>query len=179
MEHREEKIIALIAAVAVVVTALIVVLSAVPANLLNGKGRGGNDALEQRVISLNLSLLSKKTPEYSGVKKNVFSPLRKAYSVKPKPKPKPKPTPKPAPRPAPVSKVKIFVDKLEFMGFLNNDDGLTVFLASEDDVYLLKEGERVGVALGDFTLIDVSETAIEFVDEKTKERASIVILDGT
>lgn len=177
MEHREEKIIALIAAVAVVVTALIVVLSAVPANLLNGKGRSGNDALEQRVISLNLSLLSKKNPEYSGVKKNVFSPLRKAYSAKPKPKPEP--TPKPVPRPAPVSKVKIFVDTLEFMGFLNNDDGLTVFLASEDDVYLLKEGEKVGVALGDFSLIDVSETAIEFVDEKTKERASIVILDGT
>ena len=172
MENIEDKIIALVTAVAIIVTALVVVLSVRPPVVINGQVAGAGEAVE----SVDLLLLTLKSPEYPGVKKNVFSPLRKPLPPRAKP-PKP-PAPKPIPKAAPVSKVRLFVDMLEFMGSLDNADGLTVFIAFKDDVYLLKEGDKIDGKFGEFSLSKVSESGIEFVDDITGERASIIIPDS-
>ena len=171
MENIEDKIIALATAVAIIVTALVVVFSVRPPVVVNGQGAGAGEVVK----SVDLLLLTKKSPEYPGVKKNVFSPLRKP--LPPRPKPPVVVAPKPVPRAAPVSKVSLFVDMLEFMGFLDNAEGVTVFFALKDDVYLLKEGDKVEGKFGEFSLAKVSESSIEFVDDITGERASIMILD--
>jgi hypothetical protein len=172
LENIEDKIIALATAVAVIFTALVVVLSVKPPVVVNGQGA----TVGKAVRSVDLSLLTKKSPEYPGVKKNIFSPLRKP--LPPRPKPPVVVAPKPIPKAAPVSKVRLFVNMLEFMGFLDNADGVTVFIAFKDDVYLLKEGDKVDGKFGEFSLARVSESSIEFVDDITGERASIIILDG-
>ena len=172
MENIEDKIIALATAVAIIVTALVVVLSVRPPVVINGQGAGAGKVVE----SVDLLLLSKKSPQYPGVKKNVFTPLRKP--LPPRPKPPVIVPPKPVPKAAPVSKVRLFVNMLEFMGSLDNADGLTVFVAFKDDVYLLKEGDKVDDKFGDFSLSKVSESGIEFVDDITGERASLIILES-
>lgn len=177
MEKIEYKIITLATVVVILFTALVVVLSARSGDVV----RGNDDKSVTSATapgSVDLSRLAKKSPEYPGVKKNVFSPLRTAAPVRQQTKTPVAVAPEPTPQPVVVSKVRLFVNMLEFMGSLDNEDGVTVFIAFKDDVYLLKEGQKVDAKLGDFSLLSVSESSIDFVDDSSGERASIMILEA-
>ncbi|MCK4738384.1 MAG: hypothetical protein KAT46_00405 [Deltaproteobacteria bacterium] len=122
---------------------------------------------------LRLDLLEKTPAVYTGIKRDIFSPV-KVRRPKPKPpKPKPKPVPLPVVKPPPPTPaVKMFVRSAKFVGFVMSGTELTAFLSRGDDIFLVKRGELVDRR---FKVISITSTVLKFSDLTTGETASIVV----
>lgn len=116
---------------------------------------------ETRKISLvkpRLDLLERPQPQYAGVKRDIFSPLKPAVPKAVAPPVQPLPVPvqviPPPPKPKLPSALEIFTAQARFMGFVDKGDGRTVFLSRDPEVYLVKKGDTIN---GIFKVSDVTD----------------------
>jgi hypothetical protein len=104
-------------------------------------------AAAQSEFRVQLELLERKETKFPGAKRNIFGPL---YVVKPPVPPPPPPPPPVAPpprveAPAPAMEtVRQQLARFTFLGFLEKDREKTIFLASDDDIFVVKKGESLG-----------------------------------
>jgi hypothetical protein len=125
------------------------------------------------VARLHIELLDRELPRFSGYRRNIFSPIFqdevKAPPFKPLPPPPrpvlplpPPPAPvaaPPAPPPAPTEDEVAAGElaKVTFLGFLKKDGERTVFLSSNNEIFLAKKGSRLG---SKYQVSDLTEDAI-------------------
>jgi hypothetical protein len=123
---------------------------------------------------VHLELLDRELPRFSGFRCNIFSPIfREELKLPPfKPLPPPPrpvmtlpPPPAPAPAlvqaaPAPPTADEIAASELAkftFLGFLKKDGARTVFLSSNNEIFLAKKGSNIGTK---FQVADLTADAI-------------------
>jgi hypothetical protein len=122
---------------------------------------------------VHLALLDRELPRFSGYRRNIFSPIFrdevKPPPFKPLPLPPPKPVvpafvpppvPPPQPPPAPPTEDEIAAGemaKFTFLGFLKNGNQRTVFLSSNNEIFLAKKGSNLGPK---YQVADLTEDAI-------------------
>ena len=111
---------------------------------------GGDDQ------SVHLALLDRELPRFSGYRRNIFRPIFseevklppfKPLPLPPKPVALPAPPPMPSapapPPPAPPTAEEVAASemaKFTFLGFLKKDGARTVFLSSNNEIFLAKKG---------------------------------------
>jgi len=125
---------------------------------------------------LHLELLNREQPPFAGYRRNIFSPIFseevKALPFKPLPPPPPPVAPPPPPPPAPVQAppppppspeeianqlAENELSKFTFLGFLKKDGEKTVFLSSNNEIFLAKKGSNLGQK---FQVADLTDDAI-------------------
>jgi hypothetical protein len=125
---------------------------------------------------LRLDLLDQEGQRFSGFRRNIFSPIFreevKLPPFKPLPPPPrpvaklpPPPPPPPMPMPMPVMPQPPTPDqiadselsKFTFLGFLKKNAERTVFLSSNNEIFLAKKGSKLG---NKFLVTDVTDEAI-------------------
>ncbi len=122
---------------------------------------------------VHLELLDRELPHSAGFRRNIFSPIFseevklppfKPLPPPPKPvklpPPPPQPLPLPAPLPAPPSAEQIAdseLAKFTFLGFLEKNGEKTVFLSSNNEIFLAKKGSNLGAK---FQVTGLSNDAI-------------------
>ncbi|HEY5512847.1 MAG TPA: type II secretion system protein PulP, partial [Geomonas sp.] len=123
---------------------------------------------------VHLELLDREAPRFSGYRRNIFSPIFKEEvklppfkplpppprPVLPLPPPPPAPpAPAPAPPPAPTAEdiAAGELAKFTFLGFLKKNGERTVFLSSNNEIFLAKKGSNLGTK---FQVTDLTEDAI-------------------
>jgi hypothetical protein len=126
---------------------------------------------------LHLDLLTRETPRFSGYRRNLFSPIFRdevkappfkplpppPKPVKPLPPPKPvpmppaAPPPPPPPPPTPEQLADQELAKFTFLGFLKKGQEKTVFLSSNNEIFLAKKGSKIGSR---FVVSDLSDDSI-------------------
>ena len=131
--------------------------------IIAGKLSEGTGAV---LPELRLELLEESPPAYTGIKRDIFSPV-KVYVPKPPPK-----IVRPAPVKKPPSPIKTFVSRTKFAGFVEQGAVLTVFLSRGDDIFLIKEGDLVD---GRFHVVSISPRVLRFEDSSTHEVATIAV----
>jgi hypothetical protein len=116
---------------------------------------------------LRLDLLDRPKPDYKGIKKNIFRPL-KVYIPKPPPKPVEKPPTEPPPvvAPPPPSPLRVFTSRVKFVGFLEKGKDKTVFLNRGEEVFIVKRGDIID---NRFRVSEVTDTVLRFNDEVSGE----------
>jgi hypothetical protein len=111
---------------------------------------------------LRLELLDKEMPRFSGFRRNIFRPVfsdeMKLAAIPLKPI-KPAPTAPPPPPPPPVEKTPAQVAMEEvgqfaFLGYLQKENRKTVFLTKNNEILLVKKGDRI---VGKYEVSDISE----------------------
>ena len=126
---------------------------------------------------VNLALLDREPPRFSGYKRNIFSPIfrdevkpppfkplppppRTVKSPVPLPQAAPPPPPPPPPPPTPEELARQAAEaelsKFTFLGFLKKDGQKTVFLSKNNEIFLAKKGST----LGQFQISELSDDAI-------------------
>lgn len=112
---------------------------------------------------LHLELLNREQPPFAGYRRNIFSPIFseevKAPPFKPLPPPPRPVAPPPPPPPAPVQPppppppspeeianqlAESELARFTFLGFLKKDGEKTVFLSSNNEIFLAKKGSNLG-----------------------------------
>lgn len=122
---------------------------------------------------VHLELLDREAPRFSGYRRNIFSPIFKEEvklppfkplpppprPVLPLPPPPAPPAPAPAPPPAPTAEdiAAGELAKFTFLGFLKKNGERTVFLSSNNEIFLAKKGSNLGTK---FQVTDLTEDAI-------------------
>lgn len=121
---------------------------------------------------LHLELLSREFPRFAGFRRNLFTPIFreevkpppfKALPPPPKPVKLPPPQPQAAslpPVPAPPTPEQIAdseLAKFTFLGFLEKNGEKTVFLSSNNEIFLAKKGSSLG---GKFQVTGLSDDAL-------------------
>jgi hypothetical protein len=91
---------------------------------------------------------------YPGVKRDIFSPLASPLPARPLPAPVITPI-------APVTPLASFVMGVRFMGFLEKEEGKTVFLRRGDDVYFVTQGD---ILEGRFLVAEITEERLKLRD---------------
>ena len=123
-----------------------------------------------RDSEVHLALLDRALPRFSGYRRNIFSPIfREEVKLPPfkplPPPPKPvaapptSPPPVPAP-PAPPTEDQLAaaeMAKFTFLGFLKKDGAKTVFLSSNNEIFLAKKGTMLGLK---YQVSDLTDDAI-------------------
>lgn len=138
--------------------------------------RGVKDTLADRdnknepIPILNPDSLAKPIYDYPGIKRDVFSPVKKAR-VKHKPKPRAKPKPKPVIPKAPKP-VEVFTKTLSFMGFMEQETERTVYLAGgvDSEIFIVKRGDIMD---GHFEVVDLTELLITIKDMETGDMDTV------
>ena len=122
---------------------------------------------------VHLALLDRELPRFSGFRRNIFSPIFRE-EVKPPPfkplalPPPPRPVtaqapaslpPPPPPPPPPTADEVAAVEmaKFTFLGFLKNGGQRTVFLSSNNEIFLAKKGSLLGAK---YRVSDLTDDAI-------------------
>jgi hypothetical protein len=111
---------------------------------------------------LRLELLDREMPRFAGFRRNIFRPVFSeemklaAISLKPL---KPAPPAPPPPPPPPVQKTPAQVAMEEvgqfaFLGYLQKENRKTVFLTKNNEIFLVKKGDRI---IGKYEVADISE----------------------
>ncbi|HBG08058.1 MAG: type II secretion system protein PulP [Geobacteraceae bacterium GWC2_58_44] len=124
---------------------------------------------------VHLELLDQGEPQFTGFRRNIFSPIfseeLKVPPFKPLPPPPrpvqapaPAPAPLPAPPPPPPSPEQVAaqladseLSKFTFLGFLKKNGEKTVFLSSNNEIFLAKKGSKLGQK---FQVADLTDDAI-------------------
>ncbi len=135
-----------------------------------GSGRGAAPAA---VPELRLDLLDRPAPDYTGVKKDIFRPLKAPVAraaVKKAPEPVAPAVAAPPPPPPPPTLLEKFVSSLKFLGFLEKKRDKTIFLGSGEDVFLARSGDIIGAR---FRVTGITDTALRLTDEVTGEEATL------
>jgi len=112
---------------------------------------------------LRLDLLERSTGQFSGFKRNIFQPLfqekRIVHAGPPARTAKPVPLPAPSqaipsPQPSPVQRD---MAQFTFLGFLKKDNRKTIFLTSNNEIFLVKKGDRIA---GKYEVVNISDEMI-------------------
>lgn len=120
---------------------------------------------------LHLSLLDNVPPRFSGFRRNIFQPLFHEEVKAPSlplpappvrsslPKPPPPPpaalsTPPAAPQPTPLQQE---MAKFTFLGFLKKDNRKTIFLSSNNEIFLVKKGDKIA---GKYDVTNITDDAL-------------------
>jgi len=136
--------------------------------------KGAAPLREADDAKVHLELLDREAPRFSGYRRNIFSPIFKEEvklppfkplpppprPVLPLPPPPPAPpAPAPAPPPAPTAEdiAAGELAKFTFLGFLKKNGERTVFLSSNNEIFLAKKGSNLGTK---FQVTDLTEDAI-------------------
>ena len=102
---------------------------------------------------LHLELLDRNLPRFAGFRRNIFSPIFKEEVKLPPfkalpPPPKPvralPPPPLPPAQPSAQQIADSELAKFTFLGFLEKNGEKTVFLSSNDEIFLAKKGSNLG-----------------------------------
>jgi len=122
--------------------------------------------------AVHLADLARELPRFSGYRRNIFSPIFKEEVKLPPFKPLPLPPPPkpvvllpPPPAPAPPPPVPPTADeiaavdmsKFTFLGFLSKEGAKTVFLSSNNEIFLAKKGTHLGQK---YVVSDLTDDAI-------------------
>jgi hypothetical protein len=145
----------------------------VPAPVKSGAGAPQGGSAEGRV---HLALLDQEQPRFAGFRRNIFTPIFseevKLPPFKPLPPPPrpvvivpPPPAPPQAPPPVPVPPPPPSADdiaagemaKFTFLGFLKQGGARTVFLSTNNEIFLAKKGTTL---LSKFQVSDLTDDAI-------------------
>ena len=154
-----------------------------------GKAPAKTDvAQEERKVRLDL--LEGEQGRFTGFRRNIFKPLftdeakipaprdtiRGKRAGKLPPEPPGPPVVAPPPQPPPVSPVKRDMAKFTFLGFLKKDNAKTIFLSKDNEIHLVKKGDKIATkyevstitddALTIKVLADNSEIVIPLVENK-------------
>lgn len=97
---------------------------------------------------LNLQLLDRPLPRFAGFKRNIFwlpsFETRKKLSLPPPPPPPPpQPLPSLPPLQATPPPVRQEMAKFTFLGFLKKDNRKTIFLSKDNEIFLVKKGDKI------------------------------------
>jgi hypothetical protein len=125
---------------------------------------------------VHLGLLDRELPRFSGFRRNIFSPIFREELKPPPfrplappplpvkalpPPPQPQPQAQPAPLPSPEQIAEQIADselsKLTFLGFLQKNGEKTVFLSSNNEIFLAKKGSTLA---SKFQVIDLTDDAL-------------------
>lgn len=117
---------------------------------------------------VHLELLDREMPRFAGFRRNIFRPVfsseMKLASLPLKPlKPAP-PAPAPPP-PPPVVKTPAQiameeVGQFSFLGYLQKENHRTVFLTKNNEIILLKKGDKV---VGKYEVAEISENMLRII----------------
>lgn len=95
---------------------------------------------------LHLELLDRPLPRFAGFKRNIFwfAPLENKKKLPPPPPPPPfRPPAPPPPLPPSPPPVRKEMAKFTFLGFLKKDNRKTIFLGKDNQIFLVKKGDRI------------------------------------
>lgn len=120
---------------------------------------------------LRLDLLKKEAALFSGYRKNIFRPvfredapggkvsLPKQVKLIPPPPPPAPPRPPVAAVPPPPPQVDIpkIMAHFTFLGFLQKEGRKTIFLSKDNDIFVVKQGDRLA---GNFTVAGINDDVI-------------------
>lgn len=118
-------------------------------------------------LRVRLDLLKNKKRGFGGIKKDIFSPLRRVTPVVKPVEVQPAPPP-----PPPPTALQVFTMSVRALGFVEKEKDKTVFLSKNDDLFVAKSGDLVD---GRFRILEITETSIGVRDEVTKEESLIAI----
>ena len=134
------------------------------------------ETTQQNDKKINISLLDTQLSRPSGYKRNIFrlAPLKSSIpvSLPPPPLPPPPPptiTPSPPP-PAPPSPVRAEMAKFTFLGFLKDESRKTIFLSKDQEIILVKKGDKIA---NRFEVTNLTDEALTI--SSTTESGQIVI----
>jgi hypothetical protein len=105
--------------------------------------KGETAKLDDR--KLHLELLDRPLPRFAGYKRNIFwiAPLETKKKLPLPPPPPFRPPPPPPPPLVQSSPVRREIAKFTFLGFLKKDNRKTIFLAKDNEIFLVKKGDRL------------------------------------
>jgi hypothetical protein len=136
--------------------------------------RRGPAAAKPVSTRVNLALLDTMLPKFSGFKRNIFTlaaPMSRTKLPPPPPPPLP-PPPLPAPTPSQVAQNVMVSEmaKFTFLGYLLKDDRKSVFLQKNNEIYVVKKGDRIE---NKFVVANISNDALTI--DSTSGGGQIVI----
>jgi len=117
---------------------------------------------------LRLDLLDKEQPRFSGFKRNIFRPiftievkapllpLNAGKPVLPVPPPPPPPPP-PYVEPSPAQKAMEEVGRFKFLGFLQKENRKIIFLSRENEIILVRNGDKIA---GKYEVVSITDAAL-------------------
>lgn len=119
---------------------------------------------------LRLDLLDRGAPRFSGFRRNIFQPIfsskatgqiamKPVLPVPPPPAPTPPalPPPPPPPPPTPGEQAMQEVAKFTFLGFLQKDNRKTIFLSKDNEIILVKKGDKIA---GKYEVATITDDAL-------------------
>lgn len=127
---------------------------------------------------VRLDLLNRETGTFSGFRKNIFGPFVQEKRVKiPKRRAmiaKPSPLPPPAPMPQPPS-IQSEMAKFTFMGFLKKDNKKTIFLGSNNEIFLVKKGDIIA---GKYLVANITDEMLSIRSSESGMEAVIPLIEN-
>ncbi|MBI5492848.1 MAG: hypothetical protein HY893_07955 [Deltaproteobacteria bacterium] len=118
---------------------------------------------------LTLALLDRPRPQYKGVIKDIFSPVKTAAERPRVEKPAP-PVMAAPPPPAPPSALRVFAAQAKFIGFVEKGADRKVFVSRGADIFILKKGDVID---GKIKVVDITDNLMTLTDESGAEQANI------
>jgi hypothetical protein len=113
---------------------------------------------------LHLELLDMEAQKFSGFRRNIFRPifhdeskiLPQPVVIAPRPLPPVAMTPPPLPVDAP-SPVQQDMARFTFLGFMKKDNRKTIFLATGNEIFLVKKGDKIA---GKYEAVNITDEAL-------------------
>ncbi|HEY5522084.1 MAG TPA: hypothetical protein VIK21_02760 [Desulfuromonadaceae bacterium] len=130
---------------------------------------------------LNISLLEKEPSGFKGYRRNIFRPIfvdelkvvkRQAVAIKPPP---PKVIAAPV-QPVITQPVTAPLARFTFLGFLKKGSVKTIFLAKENDILLVKKGDKVA---GRYEVTEISDQALTLAVTDTGGTIVIPLIENS
>ncbi len=129
-----------------------------------GVGIKNRETVKSDVKKLNLELLDKPLPRFSGFRRNIFTlasfETKKKLPLPPPPPPLPPPPPPPPPEtPSQIEQKEMANEmaKFTFLGFLLKEKRKTVFLAKDKEIFVVKMGDKIA---NKYEVTNISDNAL-------------------
>lgn len=129
---------------------------------------------------VKLELLDRETEPFKGIQRDLFGDLFPPPKVVKPPPPPPKPVVKPpmpvqVKRPSPVEVVRRDLARFTFMGYLRKQESWTIFLSSDNEIFLVQEGDRFG-RNDQFHAVEISPEQL-VIEQATQGRIVIPLVE--
>ncbi len=127
---------------------------------------------------LRLDMLHREAEKFSGFKKNIFGPLTQEKSEKPPRHRKraAKPLPLPPPAPIPVQPpIQRDMAQFTFMGFLKKGNNKTIFLSSNNEIFLVKKGDIIA---GKYRVENISEDMLSIRSQENGMEVIVPLMEN-
>lgn len=136
---------------------------------------------------LRLDLLDKDQPRFSGFRRNIFrpiftveiksplNPLHAGKQVLPVPPPPSTPPPPPYVEPSPAQKAMEDVGRFVFLGFLQKENRKTIFLSRDNEIILVRKGDKVA---GKYEVAGITDEALTIKLPATEEQITVPLMEN-